>query len=105
MPQHQVVDMMAADHDPAKGTDVVNDGVDQEAYAKEGDEEADGSEEEAAAGPVGDAFVEDPAGAGEVEQDQHEAGAEDGKREKNQGSGPVHRAPFSPQSMSRGTPL
>jgi hypothetical protein len=40
-----------------------------------------------------------------MEQDQHDAGADNGKQQKNQGSGPVHRLPFLPWGVRRGRPL
>jgi hypothetical protein len=40
-----------------------------------------------------------------VEKDQHGAGADDDKQQKDQGSGPVHRLSFSPRAGGRGRTL
>ena len=50
---------------------MMDDGEDQQAHAEEGDEEADGGEEKAALRAVGNAFVEDAAGARQVEEQHH----------------------------------
>ena len=90
--------MAAADHDPAEGADVVNDGPDEEAYAEEGDEEADRGEKEAAAWPIGNALVKDASGARQVQEQQHDGGEQDDEQQQNQGSGQVHRVQFLTQA-------
>jgi len=80
----------------------VDDGEDQQAHAEKGDEEADRGEEKPAAGPVGDAFVEDASGARQVEQQHHEGGGKDDEQQQNRGSGQVHRLPFLAQSQGPG---
>lgn len=83
----EVVDVLAAQHDPSEGADVVGDAGDQQTDAEEGDEEADSGEEEAAARAIGNADVDDASEVGAVQQEEDGGGDEDGEDEQNVGAG------------------
>ena len=87
----EVVDVAATHLDVTEGANVMGDGGDQKTHGEKGDEEADGGEEEAALGAVGDLLVDDLPGFGEAENEQDERGDDRQEDEKDPGSGEVHR--------------
>jgi hypothetical protein len=68
----------------------VNHQPDQQSYPYKGDEERDGSNEHAAAGPVGDGGTNQESQAGELEQNQQNHDDKAGERQQDEGSGTGH---------------
>jgi len=67
---HKVVDVKAADHHPPKWAVVMNHQADNEPHSRKGDQERDGSDEHAAAGPVRDGRTHQESEAGQLKQNQ-----------------------------------
>jgi len=87
---HQVMDVVATDHDPAKGAFLGDDGADEKADTDECKEKRDRSNEHATAWPVGDGGADEEAQPGELEQDEQDDDDQAGKGQQQQSSSTGH---------------
>ena len=86
----EMVDVSAGHDHPSEGSDVKEDEEDKEAHAQEGEGEAQRGQKEATARAIGDALVQDAAGAGPVQQEKDHRCARCHEDEEDPRSLPVH---------------
>ena len=86
-----MMNMPAIDRDPLKWSKAVDDRDYQEANRAKGDEEAHRGQEQPPPRPIRELFMNDPAQAGEMQQEEQNSDHQGDKDEENRETGQAHK--------------
>lgn len=86
----KVMDVMSVNHDPTKGTMIVDHELNQQPHTRKSEKERYGGNEHASAGAIGDGRTDNESESSELQEHEQDDNDHAGKREQQQGSGSGH---------------